>query len=107
MTVILQCAAFGTDAVLPHLDLLGLLLSGFYTSVNLGELLLTHAQLFCSRLDVESGMRHQKLVAAGGTGNRACQFVGQLVDTGRDDTPFAAQVIETSGKVAQLPVDIQ
>ena len=102
--LVLHIAAFGADTVLLHLDLLGLFLSGLYSTVQLGELLLTKTQFFCPSLDVEPGLCHQELVPAGGTGNRTGQFVGQLVDTCRDGTALAAQLVQTSGKVAQLAV---
>ena len=52
-------------------------------------------------------MSYQKLVPAGRTGNRTGQFVGQFIDTGRDGTALATQLVQTTGKVAQLFVYFQ
>ena len=98
--LVLDVAAFGTDTVLLHLYLFGLFLPGLYATVHFGELLLAKTQLLGSRLDVELRLCHQELVPAGRTGNRTGQFVGQFVDTCRDGTALAAQLVQSSGKVA-------
>ena len=102
--LVFYVAAFGTNTALLHLYLLGLFLPGLYATVHLGELLLAKTQFFRSSFNVELRLCHQELVPASGTGNRTRQFVGQLVDTYRDGTALAAQLVQTSGKVAQPAV---